>query len=375
MDKFTTIHTFKFLHRAYLVKGWLDSVNIDATIVSRGVSDILQSCEPNRYDLVVHEDNIDATKSIIDKIKDKYGEENQEPDGIKRGIKKILIPIDFSIASFNACKYGLSIANAKGAEVMLIHSYLTPLVNPNTIDTTYNLPLNSKEALDKIHRVAEEGMSMFIERVKLFVKENHLEHLNVKSKIIGGISEDSILSYAEDEQYKLIVIGTQNSNDNTSWYGDISSKIIFNAKVPVIAIPSESIFRDFNLKSVLYATRFDQTDIAALRKLQMIAHPIDINISVVDIENRADDPFANYDLKQFKGVATRLFPSTQLSFSKLDNKNTTVAIDNFVTENSIDIIAITTHKRNILTSLIKRSVTNDLVVNSKTPLLIFHAEH
>lgn len=67
MDKLVTVKTFTFSHQAYLVKSLLDSANIESTIVSRGISNVLQSSEPSVYDLIVHEDNLDMTVEIIDK--------------------------------------------------------------------------------------------------------------------------------------------------------------------------------------------------------------------------------------------------------------------------------------------------------------------
>ncbi|MDP2113854.1 MAG: universal stress protein, partial [Bacteroidota bacterium] len=57
----------------------------------------------------------------------------------------------------------------------------------------------------------------------------------------------------------------------------------------------------------------------------------------------------------------------------IHNKNLPEAIDHFIQENQIDVLALTTHRRNMFTMLFNPSIARKLVLHTRTPLLIFHA--
>ena len=47
--------------------------------------------------------------------------------------------------------------------------------------------------------------------------------------------------------------------------------------------------------------------------------------------------------------------------------------DKFIHENNIDIISLTTHKRNIFARLFNPSIARKMVFHTETPMLVFHA--
>jgi len=49
------------------------------------------------------------------------------------------------------------------------------------------------------------------------------------------------------------------------------------------------------------------------------------------------------------------------------------SLENFIDEEDIDIISLTTHKRNMISRLFNPSIARKMVFHTKTPLLIFHA--
>ena len=49
------------------------------------------------------------------------------------------------------------------------------------------------------------------------------------------------------------------------------------------------------------------------------------------------------------------------------------ALNSFIEKENIDIISLTTHKRNMISRLFNPSVARKMVFHTKTPLLVFHA--
>ncbi|NJO90574.1 MAG: universal stress protein [Chloroflexia bacterium] len=48
-------------------------------------------------------------------------------------------------------------------------------------------------------------------------------------------------------------------------------------------------------------------------------------------------------------------------------------LQDFINERSIDIIAMTTHKRNFISRLFYPSMTKKMLFQTDTPMLVFHA--
>ena len=62
-----------------------------------------------------------------------------------------------------------------------------------------------------------------------------------------------------------------------------------------------------------------------------------------------------------------------MKFDLIKNPNLVKGIEKYITEKDIDILAVTTHKRNLITSLLKPSITKELVFEINIPLLVFHS--
>jgi len=63
-----------------------------------------------------------------------------------------------------------------------------------------------------------------------------------------------------------------------------------------------------------------------------------------------------------------------MDFDLIVNKNRSRGIENYIIDKKIDVIAITSRKRNIITSLFRPSLTKELLFRLEIPMLIFHPE-
>ena len=142
--------------------------------------------------------------------------------------------------------------------------------------------------------------------------------------------------------------------------------------MPVLAIPGNASYKKSMFKRLMYATNFDKSDGIAIQKLIEIAMPLETHINIVHIDETSNNPFLNYDLAHFKEKYIGYIGNTEMDFDLIVNKSRARGIENFITEKEIDIIAVTSHKRNIITSLFKPSLTKELLFSLEIPMLIFH---
>jgi nucleotide-binding universal stress UspA family protein len=126
-------------------------------------------------------------------------------------------------------------------------------------------------------------------------------------------------------------------------------------------------------KKMMYATNFDKSDGEAIRTLIGLSLPLESHIYVVHIDDTDDNPFINYDLAYFKEKYFGTGEGPKMDFDLIVNKNLAKGIEEYITEKEIDIIAVTSHKRNIFSALFMPSLAKELLFKLKIPFLIFHA--
>jgi hypothetical protein len=68
------------------------------------------------------------------------------------------------------------------------------------------------------------------------------------------------------------------------------------------------------------------------------------------------------------------YPMVESHFNIIECENILQAFDDFVEENLIDIISLTTHKRNIFKKILNPSFAKKMLFHTKAPLLVFHSK-
>ncbi|MFW5753697.1 MAG: universal stress protein UspA, partial [Marinilabiliaceae bacterium] len=78
-------------------------------------------------------------------------------------------------------------------------------------------------------------------------------------------------------------------------------------------------------------------------------------------------------MEGLKKYVEEKFPNTQIDFDFIQNEDFWVGMENYVRQKGIDIISLTTHRRNLFARLFNPSVGKKMLFHSTTPLLVFHA--
>ncbi|WP_010587731.1 universal stress protein [Schlesneria paludicola] len=143
------------------------------------------------------------------------------------GIRRILLPTDFSEPSLQAAKYAMALAHQFDAELHLLH--VVSQVMPYTDDSSsWVLPANeTQEQLE----AAEQRLLKSV--IDLEWTATH----RVVHKTVVGFTVDEILAYAKENQIDLIVVGTH----GYTWLahtliGSVAEKLVRAAHCPVLTI-------------------------------------------------------------------------------------------------------------------------------------------
>lgn len=372
-NKLITVATLEYINQASMMKEWLDTAGIESYLLDHGIS--LEAAMQREGQIELQVCDTDAAKAleIIGNLAEKPS--NKSPLSENKVIKKILVPIDFSANSLNAACYAAHVAQQKGAEITLFHSYFNPVTDPGASDHFYAFPVSIAETLNEIIENSNELMNDFRKKLDNYTMDQSITGVSMKTELIGGVAEGAVLDFAEVGKYDLLIVGIRGKESAQNWLGSFTTDIINKSRIPVLAIPENTFYKKTMFKRVMYATNFDKTDGIAIQELIKIARPLETHISIVHIDDTMDNPFINYDLAHFKEKYIGDVNQVSMDFNLIVNKNLTVGIDHFIAEHKIDIISVTAHKRNLITSLFLPSLTKELLFRLEIPILIFHAKN
>ena len=372
-NKLITVATLEHINQASLINEWLESAGIESYLLDHGISVEAASQLEGQIELQVCEADAPKALEIIGSMSEKP--KNQFLVNEVKFIRKILLPVDFSEESLNAACYALHVAKQKGAEITLIHVYFNPVTDPVACDHFYAFPTSIAETLNEIIGNANDMMKEFREKLNSYIMVHGISDIPLNTELIGGIAEDAVLDFAAIGKYDMLIVGVRRKKVSENWLGAFITEIINKARIPVLAIPENTSYKESIFKRVMYATNFDKSDGSAIRELVKIARPLETHISIVHIDDTADNPFVNYDLAHFKEKYIGEIDQVSMDFDLIVNKNLSRGIENYIADHQIDILSVIHHKRNLITALFRPSLTNELLFRLEIPILIFHAKN
>ncbi|WP_299762250.1 universal stress protein [uncultured Pontibacter sp.] len=294
---------------------------------------------------------------------------------------RILIPVDFTDSSANACRYALYLGVAvPQAEVLLLHCFNDYLLQPEMDDplidtgsgtlspgseiiTDRVLHRNQQDEQDKLESLYQEMQS----EARTLGQNIHLKH-----SFMFGMPEDVIPDEVKRFKPDLLLMGTQGEDNMIrSIFGTITTKMIEETKVPLLTVPEA--YKQHSLRRVLYATDFDKTDAQALIVLQQLLQSFDSEILCAHIGTEDSERDDSFKMEQLQARLYSELPNHGLQFALLQGDDVADALQEFVTREQVDLIALNNHQRSLLSSIFKPSLSKKLVREAQVPLLIFHS--
>ncbi|MEA3316334.1 MAG: universal stress protein, partial [Bacteroidota bacterium] len=156
--------------------------------------------------------------------------------------------------------------------------------------------------------------------------------------------------------------------------GSVTVKIIENTKVPVLAIPEDSIYLGINTINIMYATNYDESDLMALRKLLNIVSPFNVRLYCVHIGSLESDTLDKAKMNNLKENLKNDFSDYEIECDVIEGDDFLVGIQEYIRKKNIDILSMVTHKRNILSKLFNPSMASKVLFHSNIPLFVFHSD-
>ncbi|MFB6341865.1 universal stress protein [Saccharicrinis sp. FJH62] len=366
-DKLITVATHSY-EKAQFIKMELEREGIECYLSN---INLIQGAFSGGVKVRISEEDLDKGLKIIEHINEVYFKEEKLPEFPNR----VLVPVDFSEYSYNACVFAISLAKTIGAEIDLMHTYFSPLINTLPYTETFSYDLNVDKTLKQIEDKAKKDMDHLHAKLKKQMKDGSLPTLKTKVILNEGVPEEEILSYAKKYRPQIIVMGTRGKNrKNDDLIGSVTAEVIERAKVPVLAIPEDTPFNNISqVKTLAYITSFADNDLEAIDKLMRIIGRNDIDLHCVHLGHEGEDPWDEVQLSGLQDYLNKKYTGKKIECELMEGDDLLVSMDKLIREKKIDIITLITKRRNIIARMFNPSIARRMIFHTDTPLLVFHA--
>lgn len=357
------IHTFQ---KAQILKTilenegitvYLHNVNLIQPVISAGVR------------VRIKESDLPAALKIIESS-EFYQEELIEEEQEERQ-ELILIPVDFSDYSTKACEIGFNLAGDSGARIVILHAFFTPLFTTSfTLTDPFPFQTATSDEAIKLMKEAREELSRFEQLVREKIARGEWPAVDFEVVFREGLPEEEISFYSKEHKPTLIIMGTRGKDQkDVDLIGSVTAEVLETTKVPLFAIPEKTPFKDLSqVKRIAFGTSFDQKDLIAVDTLFKILKNYDIEYYLFHVSHKPDT-WKEIKLGGIKEYFAKQYPDLNINYELIDGNDFVLNLEKFIREYRIDMISLSTHKRNLFARLFNPSMARKMLFHTDTPIL------
>ncbi|MGH1338440.1 MAG: universal stress protein [Aureispira sp.] len=265
-------------------------------------------------------------------------------------MKNILVPTDFSDNANKALDVAMALAKRFNANLHLIHTYHTSTPTGHMANVNRVI----KEDRDK-------EMAAFLTQVKATAPEG----VAIEGVCRHGYPIETIEREIERVSADLLVMGTLGaSNVAKKVWGSTASKLVKINKVPVLAIPMETSYKDLE-NMVLAVDALDLTVLNTLNPALNLVQASRLSLQLLHVSTTSQDSDMDESIDDYlKNMAI------PFSYHKVVSDEVLEGILNFAREQKGSVLCLVAHQRGWFENLFHSSVSQQIALQSDLPVLI-----
>ncbi|MEO8085978.1 MAG: universal stress protein [Bacteroidota bacterium] len=281
-------------------------------------------------------------------------------------IKKILIPLDFSLTSFKAVDQAVALAKLTKAEIILLHvtEYLNATTDPLFISS---LPTETYES--EIAKTVNDSLSKVVEKIK---KEG-IENVSILA--VNGRTHKEIIRASKKAKADIIIMGTHGVSGIREFVmGSNTFRVVSDAECPVLSVQRKNKTDGFNnilvpfsdsphsREKVMYAIKIAQIYGAKLNVLGIDADNTKTHLKKIEAE-----------ALQIKGIVEG--HGLKSSIKVISGAYNAKTILDYSTKVNADLIVVMGDAlRQDLTEYFTGSASQQIINHSPVPVLSVHSK-
>lgn len=345
------------------IETYIHNVNQIQPVVSSGVRLRIKESDLPRA-LKITESSVWLSESIV----------GENLPKVKSKSNKILIPVDFSSYSLKACGLGFNLGKLENLEVVLLHVYFTPIYASSLpYGDVFNYQMGDEESVKTIIKKVHADLNLLSDKIKEKISSGEFPNVKFSCILREGIPEEEILRYAKEQRPPIIIMGTRGKNQkDIDLIGSVTAEVIERSRTTVLAIPENTRFKQFNeIKRIAFLTNFDQRDLIAFESFFSAWKSFHFSVSLIHFAE-SKDTWDEIKLAGIKEYFHKQYPNLEIHYDVVTNENILKGLDKYIKENEIDIITLTSYKRNIFARLFNPGIARKMIFHSDTPLLVIN---
>lgn len=280
-------------------------------------------------------------------------------------MKQILVPTDFSDTAGNAIDFALESSKIFPSKITLLHSY-----EITSSFTTDYLGVNKEFTLSMLNDIEKK-----LDQQKENIKES--DHVEVDTFISTHPLREAIIKAADEKKSDLIVMGTLGASGiKEKIWGSRTSSVIGETKVPVMVIPHGYTWK--KPRKILFATNQFQKDPKILNYIFEMAGLYMAGVQVTVFTDADDDKTEVYlenkkNIAEYSDFLKTNYNENTLTSTHITGSNFEETLQDYISENDIDILVMVTYKAGFWSRIFNPSRTRRMSYNTKIPLLAIPA--
>lgn len=281
-------------------------------------------------------------------------------------MEKLLLASDFSDSSENALNFAKGIAAKAVSEVLIFNSAPLPVLEP-TIPT-----FMMEEILEDQEYSAKEKLRQSCEIVS---SEKYFDGSRVGCdyKFSSGIAVTEIAEIAKRENVELVVMGAYDNSMTSKWIGSTTISTLDRVSCPVLAVPAEATFQEF--KHIVYACGLRDYDHLAIDEVVTFARIFNAKVTVLHVADPIHFPLSVvlFDRLRKKVKATDEFG--KVKFEMLVSDHRYDAIEAFLSDEDVDMIALMKHSSSFFRKLFYKSMIDKSLYKVEVPMFLLNEKN
>ena len=168
-------------------------------------------------------------------------------------------------------------------------------------------------------------------------------------------------------------MGTRGKNQkDIDLIGSVTAEVIERSRVAVLAIPENIPFKQFkDVKRIAFITNFDQRDLIAFDSLINSMKVFHFSVSLIHLSD-VKDTWDEIKLGGIREYFHKQYPQLDIHYNVVQNDDFLNSLDAYIKTNQIDIITLTSYKRNIFSRLFNPGIARKMIFHSDTPILVIY---
>jgi nucleotide-binding universal stress UspA family protein len=289
----------------------------------------------------------------------------------ENGIKNILIPVDFSEYSLYACELGFNYAHDRGTRVDILHAFHTFEFPVSRVFGERSQVVEEEFLL--MQKKAKEDLDKFAARVKGNIDSNRWPDVPYHCFLRNGLPEEEIVNHCNKTTPEMVIMGTRGkTRKDADLIGSVTAEVIENVKVPLLAIPENTPFRNLSqVKKVAFGTSFGQKDLLVFDNLFQLLKSYPIEYYLFHLTHRPN-VWNEIKLAGIKDYFQKQYPGIPINYKIINADDLVLNMEKFVRDEAIDIISLTTYKRSLFARIFSPGIARKMLFHTDTPLLAMY---